>query len=254
MAGELAGRIALITGGAAGIGRAIAELAAREGARVVVGDVNTDGGEETARHILKQGGEAIFQHTDVRKMDDIAALAALAQKTFAAPADTVFANAGIEGQAVPAWTFREADFTRVIDINLTGVWRVLAATVPAMIEAGRGSFVATSSVAGLVGAGSLAAYVASKHGVAGLVKSAAIDAAKSGVRVNAICPGMVETSMVERLSQQVEGLEEALLAMKPMGRLGSPAEIAEAAVWLSSDRASFITGHLLAIDGGYVAQ
>lgn len=253
MARELEGRIALVTGGAAGIGRAIAEQAAREGARVVIGDIAAEG-EETARHITLRGGEAIFRRADVRNMDDVAELASLARETFGAPPDTVFANAGIEGPPNAPWTISEADFTRVIDINLIGIWRCMATTLPAMVEAGRGSFVATSSVAGLVGAGGLAAYVASKHGVAGLVKSAAIDVAKSGVRVNAICPGMVKTAMVGRLSQQVEGFEDALLAMKPMARLGSPAEIAEAAIWLSSDRASFVTGHMLAIDGGYAAQ
>ena len=130
----------------------------------------------------------------------------------------------------------------------------MAATLPAMVEKGRGAIVATSSVAGLVGAGGLAAYVASKHGVAGLVKSSAIDVAKSGIRINAICPGMVDTAMVDRLAEQVEGFEAALLSMKPMARLGKPAEIAEAAIWLASDRASFVTGHMLAIDGGYAAQ
>lgn len=253
MARELEGRIALVTGGAAGIGRAIAEQAAREGARVVIGDIAAEG-EETARRIAQRGGEAIFRRADVRNMDDVAELASLARKTFGAPPDTVFANAGIEGPPNAPWTISEVDFIRVIDINLIGIWRCMATTLPAMVEAGRGSFVATSSVAGLVGAGGLAAYVASKHGVAGLVKSAAIDVAKSGVRVNAICPGMVKTAMVDRLSQQVEGFEDALLAMKPMARLGSPAEIAEAAIWLSSDRASFVTGHMLAIDGGYAAQ
>ena len=206
---DLEGRIALVTGGAAGIGRAIAEQSAREGACVVIGDI-AETGEEVARAITAAGGEAVFQVTDARRA--------------------------------------------VIDINLIGIWRTMAATLPDMVGKGRGAIVATSSVAGLVGAGGLGAYVASKHGVAGLVKSVAIDVAKSGIRVNAICPGMVATAMVERLAEQVEGFEDALLAFEPMARLGQPPEIAEAAIWLASDRASFVTGHMLAIDGGYAAQ
>ncbi len=253
MTGQLEGRIALVTGGAAGIGRAIAEQAAREGARVVIGDV-ADSGADVARGIAEAGGDAHFIATDVRKSGDIAKLVSLAQTQFGAAPDTVFANAGIEGPPVAPWEISEADFMRVIDINLTGVWRTMAAVLPAMVEAGRGAIVATSSVAGLVGAGGLGAYVASKHGVAGLVKSAAIDVAKAGVRINAICPGMVDTAMVSRLADQVEGFEDALLAMKPMARLGTPGEVANAAIWLASDQASFVTGHMMAIDGGYAAQ
>ncbi len=253
MAKEFEGRIVLVTGGAAGIGRAIAEQAAREGARVVIGDI-APAGEDVAGMIRQADGQAAFRATDVRKMADIENLVALARDTFGAPPDTVFANAGIEGPPNAPWTISETDFARVIDINLIGIWRTMAATLPAMVEKGRGAIVATSSVAGLVGAGGLAAYVASKHGVAGLVKSAAIDVAKSGIRINAICPGMVDTAMVDRLAEQVEGFEAALLSMKPMARLGKPAEIAEAAIWLASDRASFVTGHMLAIDGGYAAQ
>ncbi len=253
MAKELQERIALVTGGAAGIGRAIAEQAAREGARVVIGDIATSG-EDVARGIVQAGGKALFRVMDVRKMDDVDSLVDLARATYGAAPDTVFANAGVEGPPNAPWTISEADFTRVIDINLVGIWRTMAATLPSMVENGRGVIVATSSVAGLVGAGGLAAYVASKHGVAGLVKSAAIDVAKSGIRINAICPGMVDTAMVDRLAEQVEGFEDALLAMKPMARLGKPREIAEAAIWLASDRASFVTGHMLAIDGGYAAQ
>ena len=250
---DLEGRIALVTGGAAGIGRAIAEQAAREGARVVIGDIAKTG-EEVARAITAAGGEAVFQVTDVRKAGDIARLVDLARTTFGAAPDTVFANAGIEGPPNAPWTISEEDFIRVIDINLIGIWRTMAATLPSMVDKGRGAIVATSSVAGLVGAGGLGAYVASKHGVAGLVKSASIDVAKSGIRINAICPGMVATAMVERLAEQVEGFEDALLAFEPMARLGQPPEIAEAAIWLASDRASFVTGHMLAIDGGYAAQ
>ncbi|MBI1238999.1 MAG: glucose 1-dehydrogenase [Alphaproteobacteria bacterium] len=253
MAGLLDGRIVLVTGSAAGIGRAIAERAGREGARLVLGDIAEDGAEVAAK-LSKGGVKAAFLKTDVRRAEDIAALVAAAKKDYGAVPDCVFANAGIEGRPAPAWEVSEAEFTRVIDVNLIGVWRTMAAVLPAMVAAKRGSIVATSSVAGIVGAGGLGAYVASKHAVAGLVKSTAIDVARLGIRVNAICPGMVATAMVDRLAEQVAGFEDALLAMKPMARLGTPDEIANAAVWLASDQASFITGHTMVIDGGYAAQ
>jgi len=143
---------------------------------------------------------------------------------------------------------------RVIDINLTGAWRTMAAVLPGMIELKKGAIVATSSAAGLVGAGGLAAYVASKHGLVGLVRSVAIDTAKLGIRVNAICPGVIATAMVDRLAKAAPNFEEALLALKPMARLGQPNEAAEAAMWLASDKASFVTGATLSVDGGYAAQ
>ncbi|MBX3490978.1 glucose 1-dehydrogenase [Parvibaculum sp.] len=253
MPGVFDGKVVLVTGAAAGIGRAIAEAAAREGASLALGDVAKEG-EAVAAALRKAGAKAIFRLTDVRKQADIDALVAAAQSELGASPHIAFANAGIEGKMGAPWETKEDDFTRVLDINLAGAWRTMSAVLPAMIERGEGAIVATASVAGLVGAGGLAAYVASKHGIVGLVKSVAIDVAKSGIRVNALCPGMIETAMVDRLATDVPGFREALLALKPMGRLGVPSEAAEAAIWLASPAASFITGHALAVDGGYAAQ
>lgn len=189
--------------------------------------------------------------TDVRRKSDIDAIVARAKSEFGACPHIAFANAGIEGRLAAPWEPAEDDVLRVIDTNVVGAWRTMAAVLPAMVERGEGAIVATASVAGLVGAGGLAAYVASKHGV---VKSVAIDVAKSGIRVNALCPGMIETAMVDRLAEDMPGFREALLALKPMGRLGVPSEAAEAAIWLASPAASFIIGHALAVDGGYAAQ
>lgn len=253
MSGTLKGRVAIVTGAASGIGKAIAIACAREGASVALADVNADGGKAAAAAIAATGRGAIFVRTDVRDAKQVAALVATTRESFG-PADILFANAGVEGSLGAPWEASEADFMRVIDTNLAGAWRTIAAVLPDMIARKRGAIVATSSAAGLVGTGGLAAYVASKHGVVGLVKSIAIDTAKLGVRVNAICPGVIATSMVDRLSQAVPNFEEALLSMKPMARLGTPQEAAEAAVWLASDAASFITGATLSVDGGYAAQ
>jgi NAD(P)-dependent dehydrogenase (short-subunit alcohol dehydrogenase family) len=251
--GALQGKVALVTGASAGIGRAIALAAAREGASLVLGDLAEAGGNAVAAELKAKGAAAYFQRTDIRNRADIDGLVALSVEKFGAP-DIVFANAGVEGSLGAPWETSEADFTRVIDTNVTGTWRTIAAVLPAMVKRGSGSIVTTASVAGLVGAGGLAAYVASKHAVVGLTKSIAIDVAKSGVRVNAICPGMIDTAMVDRLQEAAPTFRETLMVFKPMGRLGNPAEVAEAAIWLASPAASFITGHTLAIDGGYVAQ
>jgi len=245
--------VALVTGAANGIGKAVALAAAREGASLVLGDIQEQAGRELLQSLRDNGVTAHFRTTDVSKLADLNALVALATERLGG-VDIAFANAGIEGQAGVPWECRESDFERVVDVNLTGTWRTMVAVLPAMLERGSGAIVATASVAGLVGAGGLAAYVASKHGILGLVKSVAIDVARSGVRVNAVCPGMIETNMVERLAASVPGFRETLLGLKPMGRLGDPAEVAEAAVWLASERASFMTGAGVTVDGGYTAQ
>lgn len=244
---------AIVTGAAAGIGRAIATAAAREGARLGLADIDEVRGNRLAAELADRGTEVCFVATDVA---DAGSVRSLVEQVHArlGPPSVVFANAGIEGPVGPAWSCSEEAFLRVLNVNLLGIWRTLAAVLPGMIERGGGAIVATASVAGLVGAGGLAPYVASKHAVVGLVKSIAIEAASRGVRVNALCPGVVETEMVERLGDTVPGLREALLALKPMGRIARTDEIAEAAVWLASPRASFVTGHAFAVDGGYTAQ
>jgi NAD(P)-dependent dehydrogenase (short-subunit alcohol dehydrogenase family) len=252
MSGLFHQKVALITGAASGIGRAIAFAAAREGASLVLGDVQEQALGELAEEL---GGSTTVhcQRADVTCSRDIAGLMKMAEQRLDVP-DLVFANAGIEGPSGASWECSEADFLHVIDVNLVGIWRTAAAVLPKMLQRGSGAIVATASVAGIVGAGGLAAYVASKHGVVGLVRSMAIDSAAANVRINAICPGMIETPMVDRLAQVTPGFREALLAQKPMGRLGLPIEAAEAAVWLASDKASFVTGHTLVVDGGYAAH
>lgn len=248
----LANKRVLITGAAAGIGRAIAVAAARQGSTgLVLGDIDESGLAETAALV---GGDAVaVQRCDVRDYGDIEALVKAGEARFG-PVNVVYANAGIEGPLTEPWGYEESVFTNLIDINLNGTWRTMKAVLPGMIERGGGAIVATASVAGLVGAGPLAAYVASKHAVVGLVKSTAVAVARAGVRVNALCPGMIETAMYRRLVDAEPALEDGMMAFNPMKRLGTAAEIAEVAVWLGSDSASFVTGQALAADGGYVAQ
>jgi NAD(P)-dependent dehydrogenase (short-subunit alcohol dehydrogenase family) len=253
MNGPLEGKRIVITGGASGIGRSAALACARDGASVVVADVDGPGSEAVAREIGDAGGTAVAVVCDVTRMADVEALFARASEAFG-EVNGAFLNAGIEGRVLPLDEYDEATFRRVLEVNVVGVWNCLRAVVPRMTRSGGGSIVCTSSIAGLVGAGAFSAYVASKHAVLGLMKTAAIETARSGIRVNAICPGVIETPMLDRLAEAREGLVDSLLGMKPMGRLGTAAEVAEAAVWLLSERASFVTGHALVVDGGYVAQ
>ena len=249
----LKGRTVLITGAASGIGRAIAERAAQCGARLALGDIDVDALAKTAEDLARGGAEVTWCACDVRSLPQIVALVSTCQARFGDP-DTVFANAGVEGKLGAPWDPSDEEFSAVININLIGIWRTMKAVLPLMVRRGSGSIVATASAAGLVGADGLAAYVASKHGVVGLVRSAAISVAKLGVRVNALCPGMVDTALLRRLSAAEPALEEKLLSLKPMGRFGDLKEIAAAAIWLASDEASYVTGHALSVDGGYVAQ
>lgn len=250
---SLEGKTVLITGAATGIGRAIALACGDAGARLVMGDIATQELDDLAAELRARGVPAHTEHCDVRSQGDIDALAASAAAAFSDP-DIVFANAGIEGRIGELWEFAAEEVERVMDINFMGVWRTLKAVLPGMVARGCGSVVATASVAGLVGAEGLPIYVASKHAIVGLVRSAAISVAASGVRVNALCPGMVQTPLLDRLIGHAPGLGDALMAKKPMKRLGQVDEIARAALWLASDEASFVTGHALAVDGGYTAQ
>jgi NAD(P)-dependent dehydrogenase (short-subunit alcohol dehydrogenase family) len=254
MAGRLDGKVALITGGGSGIGRASALAFAREGAKVIVADVVVNGGEETVGMIKKAGGEAIFVKADVSRATEVEALINKAVATYGR-LDCAYNNAGIEGAMfVSTADYTEEDWERVIAINLKGVWLCLKYEIPQMLKQGGGAIVNTASVAGLVGIGGASAYVASKHGVAGLTKTAALEYAKSGVRVNAVCPGVIRTPMLERGLAGRPELESQIMAAEPVGRFGNPEEIAEAVVWLCSDAASFVTGHTMAVDGGYIAQ
>ena len=253
MAGQLDGKVALITGAGSGIGRASALAFAREGAKVAVADIVVEGGEETVRMVKEAGGEAFFIKVDVSNAADVEAMVNTVVDTYGR-IDCAYNNAGIEGRLASTDEYPEDVFDKVIDINLTGVWLCMKYELPHMLKQGSGAIVNTASGAGLIGVAGMSAYVASKHGVVGLTKTAALEYAKSGIRVNAVCPGLIQTPMVERITADQPQLGEALVAAEPVGRTGKPEEIAESVVWLSSDAASFVTGHAMSVDGGYVAQ
>jgi NAD(P)-dependent dehydrogenase (short-subunit alcohol dehydrogenase family) len=249
----LDGKAALVTGGGSGLGRASAIALAHAGATVTVADVNEQGGKETAALVFEDaGGDGDFVRADVTQPDDVAAMV---EKTVArwGHLDCAVNNAGMTGTAAPTADYTLDDWNRTIALNLTSVFLCLKHEIPAMIERG-GSIVNMASGAGLVGFAGLPAYVASKHGVVGLTKAAALEYAKQGVRINAICPGSTRTPMLEGFMGGDEQVERMMTRAVPLGRLGRPEEIADAVVWLCSDAASFVAGHALAVDGGSVAQ
>jgi NAD(P)-dependent dehydrogenase (short-subunit alcohol dehydrogenase family) len=246
-------KVALVTGASSGIGRATAFAFADEGARVMVADVSTDGGEETVRLIRSRGGEASFIKTDVSRAQDVEAMVAKTIKTYGR-LDCAFNNAGIEGTMASIVDCTEENWNRIIATNLKGVWLCMKYELPKMVERKRGAIVNTSSIAGLVGFQGLCAYDASKHGIVGLTQTAALEFAKQGIRVNAVCPGAIETPMLERLEKDQPEVQKSVLGSEPVGRVGKPEEIAAAVLWLCSDAASFVTGQALAVDGGWVAQ
>jgi NAD(P)-dependent dehydrogenase (short-subunit alcohol dehydrogenase family) len=250
MAGRVSGKVALITGGGSGIGRATAIVFGREGAKVVVADYNRAGGEETVRMIKNAGGEASFIEANVQ----VEAMVAKTIETYGR-LDCAFNNAGIEGEMGGNLAeCSEENWGRIIAINLTGVFLCMKYEIPQMLKHGGGSIVNTASAAGLIGLPGGTAYVASKHGVAGLTKSAALEYAKSGIRINAVCPGFIRTAMVERVIDGGSISEDAMVAAEPIGRIGKPEEIANVVLFLCSDDASFVTGLPMPVDGGYVAQ
>ena len=255
MAGSLEGKVALVTGGSSGIGRASALAFAREGAQVVVADVNPSGGEETLDRIKEMGGEAIFVRADVSSAADVEAMVSRTVE-FYGGVDCAFNNAGISVPVRgPMHEFPEEMWDQVVNINLKGVWLCMKFEIRHMLQAGGGTIVNTASIMGPVGSptGNMA-YNASKHAVVGMTKTAAIEYAQSGIRVNAVCPGYILTPLLEQGLLSDPGQEEKIIGRHPMGRLGTPEEIAESVVWLCSDAASFVTGHTMTVDGGYVAQ
>jgi NAD(P)-dependent dehydrogenase (short-subunit alcohol dehydrogenase family) len=249
----LEGKAALVTGGGSGLGRASAIALARAGATVTVADVNEDGGKETAALVYEEaGGDAEFVRADVTRPDDVAAMVDQAVARWG-HLDCALNNAGMTGASAPTADYELDDWNRALALNLTGVFLCLKYELPAMLERG-GSIVNMASGAGLVGFPGLPAYVASKHGVVGLTKAAALEYASQGVRINAICPGSTRTPMLEGFMGGDEQVERMMTRAVPLGRLGRPEEIAEAVVWLCSDAASFVVGHALAVDGGSVVQ
>lgn len=246
MAGVLQGKVALVTGGSSGIGRATALAFAREGAKVIIAARRVREGEETVRMIVDAGGEASFVKTDVSRSAEVGALVSKAVETYGR-LDCAFNNAGIVRIPGATEEWAEENWDRVIAINLTGVWLCMKYEVQQMLKQGRGAIVNNSSAAGFRGSAANPAYSASKHGVIGLTKSIALKYAKQGIRVNAVCPGWVRTPMLAMPTEQ-------LIAKQPNGRLGEPQEVAEAVVWLCSDAASLVIGHAMIMDGGELAE
>ena len=255
MAGRLAGRVALVTGGASGIGRATALTFAREGAKLVIADMNGDGRSQTVHIITENGGEATFVQVDVANATEVEAMISATVKTYGR-LDCAHNNAGIGSRPrAPLHECSEETWDRVLSINLKGVWLCMKYEILQMLKQGSGAIVNTASIMGLVGSWSgTVAYNASKHGVVGLTKTAALEYATAGIRVNAVCPGYIHTPLIEAALTSNPALEAQIVARHPVGRMGKPEEIAEAVVWLCSDAASFVTGHTMTVDGGYVAQ
>jgi NAD(P)-dependent dehydrogenase (short-subunit alcohol dehydrogenase family) len=253
MAGEFAGKVVLVTGGAYGIGRSAALGFARKGARIVVADLDEKNGAETIRLVKEAGGEAIFVKTNVSREAEVKALVDKTVETYGR-LDCAFNNAGIHKVFVSTIDFTESDWNEMIDVNLKSVWLCMKYEIPQMLKQGKGAIVNTSSAAGLIAAPSNPAYPASKHGVVGLTKSTGIEFARKGIRVNAVCPGPTRTGMYDSLVKIAPEIVDMMLAKVPMGRMGEPEEVAAAAIWLCSDEASYITGHALPVDGGLVAD
>ena len=255
MTGQFDGKSAIITGAAGGIGRASAIAFSREGAGVVVADLDLEGCEQTVAMIKAEGGNAVAIKTDVSNSSDVQAMVKKAVDEFGS-LSYAHNNAGIEGAVGMTADYDENEWDRVLRINLKSVFLCIKYEILEMLKAGGGAIVNTSSIAGLVGYMTMPAYAASKHGIVGLTKTAALEYAGRGIRINAICPGGIQTPMVDRMSatQDKEEFEAMIKAMHPIGRIGQPEEIADVAVFLCSDKASFVTGHALAADGGFVAK
>jgi len=253
MPGLLENRSILITGGSTGIGRASALRCAAEGAAVTIGDVNFAAAEQVVAEIQQNGGKAQFIRTDVTDSSAVQAMIAAAVESYG-QLDGAFNNAGIEGSFTSIVKMSEADYDRTVGVDLKGVWLCIKYQVEQFLKQdSAGSIVSTASVAGLVGTRGGSAYCAAKHGVVGLTRAVALEYARKKIRVNAVCPGIIETPMVDRLQSETAIAREVLIAQEPIGRLGQPQEIGDAVLWLLSDHASFVTGVALPVDGGYSA-
>ena len=252
-AGILEGKVTLVTGAGGGIGRATAVVLGHAGAKVVVSDVSTRRGEETAGLVRAAGAEAEFFKADVSRAADVEALIATAVKRWGR-LDCAHNNAGISGTVVNVADDTEENWDRTLAVDLKGVWLCMKYEISQMLKQGGGSIVNTASTAGLLGAVRMGAYAAAKHGVVGLTRTAALEYARSNIRVNAICPGVVGTPVILGWFESNERLKKAMIAQEPIGRVGEPEEIGNAVAWLFSDRASFVTGAAIPIDGGMTAQ
>jgi NAD(P)-dependent dehydrogenase (short-subunit alcohol dehydrogenase family) len=247
--GKFTGKVAFVTGAGGGIGRATALAFAREGSNVVVTDVSEQNLQETARLIGELGGHALAVRCDVTLPEDVKSALNRTIETFKR-LDVAFNNAGCEQPITATADLTEEEWDRIVDINLRGVFLCMKYEIPLLLKQGRGAIVNTSSGAGVKGFKGQAAYAAAKHGVIGLTKSAALDYAKSNIRINAVCPGIVATPMMQRFTGGTPEEEQRVIAQEPVGRMGMPEEIAAAAVWLCSDAAAFVVGHAMVVDGG----
>jgi NAD(P)-dependent dehydrogenase (short-subunit alcohol dehydrogenase family) len=246
-------KVVLVTGGGSGIGRATALKFALAKAKIVVADVSAQAGAETARIIAEAGGEATFISCDVSRASDVEAAVAKTVQIYGR-LDCAFNNAGIPGTVAPTAEWSEEIWDRVVAINLKGVWLCMKYEIPEMLKIGKGAIVNMSSISGLVGCPGLTGYTATKHGVLGLTKSVALEYAKAGIRINAVCPATIQTPLIDAVLKEKPDMRGFLDNVQPMGRIGTTDEVAAAVLWLCSDEASFMTGHAMAIDGGVFAQ
>lgn len=253
MAGLLQDKAIIITGGSTGIGRATALRAAQEGARLTIADVNLKDGETVVAQINNKGGTAQLVKTDVTRSAEVQAMIAATVSAYGR-LDGAFNNAGIEGQFTSITKMTEEEYDRTLSVDLKGVWLCVKYQIEQFLKQGSaGSIVNTASVAGLIGTRGGSAYCAAKHGVVGLTKCAALEYARKAIRVNAVCPGIIQTPMVDRMMAETGIVPQHLIDQEPIGRLGQPGEIGEAVLWLLSDLSSFVTGIAMPVDGGYVA-
>lgn len=250
--GDFDGMVAIVTGASSGIGRAVAEHYAKGGARVIVSDVDDAGGEGTVERIREAGGEARYVRADVSKAEESEALVRAAVDAYGR-LDIACNNAGIGGEQALTGDYTPEGWRRVTDVNLSGIFYCMRYEIQAMLEGGGGSIVNMASILGQVGFATAPAYVAAKHGVVGLTRTAAIEYASRGIRINVVGPGFIRTPMIEALENE-PATHEMLLSLHPMGRLGESEEVAEVVGFLSSRRASFVTGAYYAVDGGYLAR
>ena len=242
-------KVVIVTGGGSGIGQATAILYAQGGAKVIVSDIDEKGGQETVASIKKAGGDASLLKTDVSNPEDCEALVKTTIRIYGR-LDMAFNNAGIGGEMNPIADMSVEGWLKVINVNLNSVFYCMKYELPEMLKQGHGSIVNMSSILGQVAFANSAAYVAAKHGVVGISRNAAVEYAKQGIRVNAVGPAFINTPLLSALDQK---MKDALMTMHPIGRLGEPKEVAELVVWLSSDKASFVTGNYYAVDGGYLS-
>ncbi|MCC6706258.1 MAG: glucose 1-dehydrogenase [Gammaproteobacteria bacterium] len=253
MAGLLQDKAIIITGGSTGIGRATALRAAQEGARLTIADVNIKDGEAVVAEIKSKGGAAQFTKTDVTQSAEVKAMIAATVSAYGR-LDGAFNNAGIEGHFTSITKMTEEEYDRTANVDMKGVWLCLKYQVEQFLKQGSaGSIVSTASVAGLIGTRGGSAYCAAKHGVVGMTKCVALEYARKNIRANAVCPGIIQTPMVDRMMAGTGIVPQHLIDQEPIGRLGQPGEIGEAVIWLLSDLSSFVTGIAMPVDGGYVA-